>query len=129
MDYQTLLVEATALKEAQEDLRSATYTVLSYNDNERMFYFIASYSIDDLTYEYTVADENFIALRALSQLTNNAIVAYGDFIRNMELFVSGAINHPYADSICDGEQPLVMPNEVTGYETANSVDDSDFNLG
>lgn len=128
MDFQTIVKTALELRAEMEDLKSASYTIVDYNvEGAPLLYFIASFSMDKLCYEYTVADENFIAVRSIDQLGTDAVVQYGKFVEAMEAYVGGE-PHPFADKIVSNGATVKTPSPKTGFESDHDIDDSCFNL-
>lgn len=128
MDFQTIVKTALDLRAEVEDLKSASYTIVDYNvEGSPLLYFIASFSMDKLCFEYTIADENFIAIRSIDQLGTDAVIQYGKFVEAMESYVAGA-PHPFADKIVSNGATIKTPSPKSGFEGDHDIDDSGFNL-
>lgn len=80
MTYEELKKTAIRLKAELEELRSAAYITVECKYEDEVFYFIASYNIDTLEYEFNVTDGAFTEIRAFAQLPSRVLAEYGRFV-------------------------------------------------
>lgn len=105
MNHKEIMTAALDLKVKIEELRSATYTVVSHNYADKSYLFIASFSLASLEYEFNITDENFVEIKGLAQIPDDVVVAYGDFIRNIKATTTGADNPYTLKPRADTDQP------------------------
>ena len=108
LTHQETLFQALELRASIDDLRSATYTVVQYQDPKGpMYMFVASFDLDAMQYVYTLADANFIEVKGFSQVGPEVVANFGKFVDAMLAYTKGA-PHPYADNIVK-DNPEVVP--------------------
>lgn len=131
LSHQEVLKQALELRAAIDDLRSSTYIVVNFNDdNQTPYMFIASFDMDAMEYVFNITDANFIEVKGISQTSPETIVAFGDFIKNMRAYVAGG-EHPYADKLAAYQPNIVNPmDELKDQEfpSDREVDDSEAQL-
>lgn len=131
LSHQEVLKQALELRAAIEDLRSSTYIVFNYtDDNATPHMFIAAFDMDAMSYSYTITDANFIEVKGIQQTSPETIVAFGEFIKNMRAYVDGG-PHPYADKLAAHQPNIVNPLDElrdSEFPSDRDVDDSEAQL-
>ena len=114
-DYQETVKQALELKVQIEDLRSATYTVVRFDDPRGGVYmFIASFNIDSVSYGFALTDPNWVEIKAMNTVSPETIAAFGKFVDAMLAYTKGG-PHPYPADIAKENPPHIMsPHEVAG---------------
>lgn len=131
LSHQEVLKQALELRVAIDDLRSATYIVDNFTDeNQTPYMFIASFDMDAMEYSFNITDANFIEVKGVQQASPETIVAFGVFIANMRKYVAGG-EHPYADKLAVYQPNIVNPMDELKDEQFPSdrdIDDSEAQL-
>ena len=129
MTYDELKTTAQRLKAELEELRSAAYLTVECQYQGEVFYFIASYNIDALEYEFNVTDKAFTELKAFAQLPPVVISEYGKFI---EATLAYALTESEAATQQSSPvSPLSvaeMADRVAQLNTEEELDDSEAEL-
>lgn len=131
LSHQEVLKQALELRASIDDLRSSTYIVVNFtDDNQTPYMFIASFDMDAMEYAYNVTDANFIEIKGISQTSPETIVAFGEFIKNMREYIAGG-PHPYTDKLAAHQPNIINPMDElknTQFESDRDVDDSEAQL-
>lgn len=107
--HREMVAKALELKAQVEEFRSATYTVVHFQDPSGPTYcFVAAFDLDSLGYGYTLTDANFIEIKAIQQVKADVIAAFGNFVSKMQAYSRGEIQHPFAKNVV-AENPDVVP--------------------
>lgn len=131
LSHQEVLKQALELRVSIEDLKSATYIVYNFTDeNGTPYMFIAAFDMDAMEYSYTIADANFIEIKGIQQTSPETIVAFGEFIKNMRLYIAGG-EHPYADKLAAFQPNILSPHDAlrdSEFQDDRDIDDSEAQL-
>ncbi len=130
--FQEIITQALNLRVQLDDLRSATYTVVTFEETSGpTFLFIASFNIETMNFHYAITDANWIEVKTLSQLQPETLAAYGDFVSKMIAFTKGE-PHPYKDNIVGNNSEAVKsPHDMakaTAFVDDSNIDDSEASL-